>query len=56
MAVAAKNPGFSIREPTVLVVEDDVLIRLSPADALRIAGLTVVEAATADEALAVPPP
>lgn len=35
----------------VLVVEDEVLIRLALADELRTAGLLVVEAATADEAL-----
>ena len=35
---------------TVLFVEDEVLVRLSVADALRQAGLTVLEAANADEA------
>jgi CheY-like chemotaxis protein len=39
-------------EPTVLVVEDEVLIRLMICDELRDAGLRVVEAANADEALA----
>lgn len=53
MAAAANNPGISLRKPTVLVVEDDVLIRLSVADALRSAGLDVIEAATGDEALTV---
>lgn len=36
----------------VLVVEDEVLIRLYIADELRLAGFTVIEAAHADEALA----
>jgi CheY-like chemotaxis protein len=38
---------------TVLVVEDEPLIRLDLADHLRSAGLIVIEAATGDEALAV---
>jgi two-component system, response regulator PdtaR len=36
---------------TILVVEDDVLIRLSIADDLMAAGFVVVQAASADEAL-----
>lgn len=36
----------------ILVVEDQVLVRLPIADALREAGLTVIEAGSADEALA----
>src|SRR5690349_22079991 len=39
--------------PTVLVVEDDVLLRLATADHLRDAGLSVAEAATGEEAQAV---
>lgn len=35
----------------ILVVEDEVLIRLALADALRGAGFSVVEASNADEAL-----
>jgi len=38
--------------PIVLVVDDEVLIRWVVADELREAGLTVIEASTADEALA----
>ncbi|MFM9847496.1 MAG: response regulator [Hyphomicrobiaceae bacterium] len=53
MAAAATKPGAALHNPTVLVVEDDVLIRLSAADALRSAGFAVVEAATGDEAVAV---
>lgn len=36
---------------TILVVEDDVLVRLVVCDALRDAGLQVVEVESADEAL-----
>ncbi len=53
MAAAATKPGTALHKPTVLVVEDDVLVRFSAAEALRAAGLAVVEAATGDEALAV---
>ena len=38
-------------KPTVLVVEDEVLIRLMVADELRDRGLQVLEASNADEAL-----
>jgi CheY-like chemotaxis protein len=37
--------------PTVLVVDDDAVIRLVVAEALRDAGLNVVEAGCADEAI-----
>lgn len=39
--------------PTVLVVEDEVLVRLTLADALRDHGYGVIEAANADEAITV---
>jgi two-component system, response regulator PdtaR len=39
--------------PTVLLVEDEVLIRLMVADELRGQGLQVLEASNADEALAI---
>jgi CheY-like chemotaxis protein len=42
--------GFEVGAPTVLVVEDEVLVRLATAEALRKAGFVVLEAATADEA------
>ena len=35
----------------ILLVEDDVLVRFATADYLRDSGLTVIEAASADEAL-----
>lgn len=37
--------------PRILIVEDEALIRLMIADALRDEGVTVIEASTADEAL-----
>lgn len=43
-----EQPGLAY----ILLVEDDVLIRLVTADALRESGLAVIEAASADEALA----
>jgi CheY-like chemotaxis protein len=49
MANAEANPSVSDR--TILVVEDEVLIRLLICDVLRDSGLRVVEAANADEAL-----
>src|SRR5258708_121655 len=44
-------PMHQAQARTVLVVEDEVLIRMMTADALRDAGLRVIEARTADEAL-----
>jgi CheY-like chemotaxis protein len=41
------------RQPVVLVVEDEVLIRSAVAEYLRILGNSVVEAASAAEAIAV---
>jgi DNA-binding response OmpR family regulator len=38
-------------QPTILLVEDEVLLRLALADDLRAAGLHVIEAADAEEAL-----
>jgi two-component system, response regulator PdtaR len=46
MALLKSQP----RQNHVLVVEDEVLIRVLVADELRSAGLCVVEASTADEA------
>ncbi|QOZ28433.1 response regulator [Bradyrhizobium sp. CCBAU 51753] len=42
--------GLALCRARVLVVEDEVFIRLDIADALRTSGLTVVEAASADDA------
>ncbi len=44
----AKNGAF--RKSTILVVEDDILIRMAAADHLRDAGHRVLEAADAEEA------
>jgi DNA-binding response OmpR family regulator len=41
------------RQPVVLVVEDEILVRGPVAEDLREAGFTVIEAATAAEAIAV---
>jgi two-component system, response regulator PdtaR len=38
--------------PVVLIVEDEFLIRMAAADAIRDAGFEVLEAANADEAIA----
>lgn len=47
-------PVAAARErPTVLLVEDEALIRLMVADGLRDQGLQVLEASNADEALAI---
>lgn len=50
------NPSFvAVSNPkaTVLVVEDDVLQRMFVTDAMRRVGYTVLEAANADEAIAI---
>lgn len=52
----AENPIEESQDPnafTILVVEDEVLLRLAVADYLREQNFTVIEAATADEARAV---
>ena len=49
----AAEGAASPREPTVLLVEDEVLTRLMLADELRNRGLQVLEASNADEALTV---
>jgi len=49
----ADKTGLKPKTPIVLVVEDEVLTRLTIANELRSSGLSVVEAANADEALTV---
>jgi CheY-like chemotaxis protein len=51
--VAATQIGSSmtLRSKTVLVVEDEALLRLGIVDGLEDAGFTVLEAATADAAI-----
>jgi CheY-like chemotaxis protein len=47
------SPEPSPRRTTVLVVEDEVMVRLLVAEDLRESGFVVIEAANADEALTV---
>lgn len=49
----AHNPACDENETIVLVVEDEVLIRLMIADALRAQGLHVIEASNGEEAMRV---
>jgi CheY-like chemotaxis protein len=49
----AERPECCVQKPTVLVVEDEVLVRLMVGEALREQGFAVIEAASADEALMV---
>jgi two-component system, response regulator PdtaR len=49
----ATQIGVKPERPTVLVVEDEVLIRLLIADELRNLGIHVLEASNADEALTI---
>jgi two-component system, response regulator PdtaR len=52
LATGDKEPlGQASRRPAVLIVEDEVLLRLTLADELRDAGFVVAEAVNADEAL-----
>ncbi|WP_341989162.1 response regulator [Azorhizobium sp. AG788] len=53
MASAAYRPEVVAEPRTVLLVEDEALLRMLMAELLRGAGLRVIEAATADEAVAV---
>lgn len=53
MAETNGKPLSAPAAKTILVVEDDVLIRLAMADDLMAAGFRVVQAANADEALKV---
>lgn len=52
-ATAAEKPEGGVDRPAILVVEDEILVRLLIAEELRTAGFTVVEAANADEALTI---
>ena len=51
--VHALFPQSAPRSVAVLVVEDEIMVRLMVADDLRDAGFVVIEAANADEALTV---
>jgi two-component system, response regulator PdtaR len=50
-AMLASQVDVKPQRPTVLLVEDEVLIRLLVADELRSQGINVLEASNADEAL-----
>jgi CheY-like chemotaxis protein len=41
-------PAHQTARPRILLVEDEVLVRVTVSDLLREAGFTVIEAATAD--------
>ena len=49
----SSNPANASAQDTVLVVEDEVFIRMVISDYLRSCGYKVIEAASADEALTV---
>ncbi len=52
MTSEERTPGLGDHSvPTVLVVEDEILIRITLATVLRDEGFTVIEACNADEAL-----
>lgn len=51
MCEAEHSPADRTARPTVLLVEDEVLIRWAVAEAMRDAGLHVVEASNAAEAM-----
>jgi DNA-binding response OmpR family regulator len=51
--MAGSNSEHQADSPTVLVVEDEVLIRIAIADYLRECGYRVLEAGSGDEAVAV---
>jgi CheY-like chemotaxis protein len=54
MSEAAENRSVDpARPPVVLVVEDEVLLRSSIAEHLRLAGYTVIEATSGTEAIGV---
>lgn len=50
MAAASAPKNSNRKQPTILVVEDEVLIRLMVANELRAQGFRVLEAVNADEA------
>jgi DNA-binding response OmpR family regulator len=50
---SSENPGRDAEVPTVLIVEDELLLRMGVADYLRGCGYRVVEADNGDEAVSV---
>jgi len=49
----AERPECCVQKPTILIVEDEVLVRLMIGESLREQDFAVIEAANADEALTV---
>ena len=47
------SSAFAARRPVILIVEDEVLIRLHAAEIVQDAGFDVIEASNADEAIAI---
>ena len=47
------SSAYAARRPVVLIVEDDLLIRLHAAEIIIGAGFDVIEASNADEAIAI---
>jgi len=52
-AFVVNDTATDPQRPSVLVVEDDVLLRLITAEDLRAAGFNVIEASNADEAMTI---
>src|SRR6185295_18919869 len=46
-------PGVTAALPTVLIVEDEMMLRMRAVDIVEDAGFTPIEAVNADEALAI---
>lgn len=53
MEAMPENGAVGDERPRILIVEDEVLIRIHMGEELRAAGFTVVEAMSAEEALSV---
>src|ERR1700722_17883314 len=53
METAGKEPDMEQLRPVVLIVEDEFLLRMDSAAAIEEAGFEVVQAANADEAIAI---
>ena len=47
------SPAYAARRPIVLIVEDELLIRLHAAEIIGEAGFDVIEASNADQAIAI---
>src|ERR1700704_4587517 len=47
------SPGVAAALPTVLIVEDEMILRMRAVDIVEDAGFTAIEAVNADDALAI---